>query len=96
MDLFQLTRALIDIESITKNELAVGEFLLSHLSALAVRHQGRVERMDVEPGRFNVFAHWGDPLVTLSTHMDTVPPHVPSREDQDRIWGRAPRASSPP
>ena len=88
MDLFQLTRTLIDIESITKNELAVGEFLLSHLSALAARHQGRVERMDVEPGRFNVFAHWGDPLVTLSTHMDTVPPHVPSREDEERIWGR--------
>jgi acetylornithine deacetylase len=87
-DLFQLTRALIDIESITKNELAVGEFLLSHLSALGWRYQGRVERMDVEPGRFNVFAHWGDPLVTLSTHMDTVPPHVPSREDEERIWGR--------
>jgi acetylornithine deacetylase len=88
MDLFQLTRALIDIESITKNELAVGEFLLSHLSALAWHYQGRVERMDVEPGRFNVFVHWGEPLVTLSTHMDTVPPHVPSREDEDRIWGR--------
>jgi acetylornithine deacetylase len=88
MDLFQLTRTLIDIESITKNELAVGEFLLSHLSSLAERHQGRVERMDVEPGRFNVFAHWGDPLVTLSTHLDTVPPHVPSREDAERIWGR--------
>ena len=27
-------------------------------------------------------------VVTLSTHMDTVPPHVPSREDEERIWGR--------
>ena len=49
MDLFQLTRALIDIESITKNELAVGEFLLSHLSALAARHEGRVERYQELP-----------------------------------------------
>ena len=88
MDLFQLTRTLIDIESITQNEEAVGEFLLQHLSTLAARHQGRVERMDVEPQRFNVFAHWGEPLVTLSTHMDTVPPHFPSREDEERIWGR--------
>jgi acetylornithine deacetylase len=88
MDLYQLTRTLVDIESITGNEEAVGEFLANYLSTLAARHQGRVERMDVEPGRFNVFAHWGEPVVTLSTHMDTVPPHVPWREDQDRIWGR--------
>jgi len=88
MDLFQLTRTLIDIESVTQNEEAVGEFLLKHLSTLAARHQGRVERMDVEPHRFNVFAHWGEPQVTLSTHMDTVPPHFPSREDEERIWGR--------
>ena len=42
----------------------------------------------VENGRFNVFAYWGTPLVTLSTHMDTVPPFFPSREDADHIWGR--------
>jgi acetylornithine deacetylase len=35
-----------------------------------------------------VFAHWGDPLVTLSTHIDTVPPFMPSWEDAERIWGR--------
>jgi acetylornithine deacetylase len=88
MDLFELTRKLIDIESITLNEREAGEFLFAHLSEMAVRHQGRVERMDVEPGRFNVFAHWGNPVVTLSTHMDTVPPFVPSREDAENIWGR--------
>jgi acetylornithine deacetylase len=44
--------------------------------------------MDVEPGRFNVFAYWGEPVVTLSTHIDTVPPFVPSREDEQSIWGR--------
>jgi acetylornithine deacetylase len=43
----------------------------------------------VEPRRFNVFAQWGDELdVTLSTHMDTVPPFIASREDDSRIWGR--------
>jgi len=35
-----------------------------------------------------VFAHWGEPVVTLSTHIDTVPPFFPSREDSENIWGR--------
>jgi acetylornithine deacetylase len=48
-----------------------------------------VERIEVEPRRFNVFAQWGDRLaVTLSTHMDTVPPFIASREDDEHIWGR--------
>ena len=88
MDPFQLTRALIDIESITGNEPAVGAFVLVHLQELALRHSGEVERHEVEPGRFNVFAHWGAPVVTLSTHLDTVPPFIPSREDGEFIWGR--------
>ena len=36
-----------------------------------------------------MFAQWGEPLVvTLSTHIDTVPPFFTSREDDDHIWGR--------
>ncbi len=88
MHLFELTRALVDIESITGNEKAAGEFLCRQLGALAERYSGYVERMEVEPGRFNVLARWGEPVVTLSTHMDTVPPFVPSREDETHIWGR--------
>ena len=42
----------------------------------------------LKPDRFNVLAMWGKPLVTLSTHMDTVPPFFPSREDAELIWGR--------
>jgi acetylornithine deacetylase len=44
--------------------------------------------LEVAPQRFNVYASWGDPIVTLSTHMDTVPPFVPSRDDSEYIWGR--------
>ncbi len=84
----ELTRALVDIESITNHEEAVATFLLEHLSRLAARTSGRVERCEVEAHRFNVFAYWGDPLVTLSTHMDTVPPFFPSREDDEFVWGR--------
>lgn len=88
MDLFGLTCRLIDIESLTGNEKAAGEFLAAHLAGLAARHQGQVEMLEAAPNRFNVFAAFGEPVVTLSTHMDTVPPHVPSREDETRIWGR--------
>jgi acetylornithine deacetylase len=88
MSVFELTRALVDIESVTGNEKHVGDYLLAHLSSLAANHAGQVERQDVEPGRFNVLASWGKPIVTLSTHMDTVPPFFPSRENEECIWGR--------
>src|ERR1700674_2619645 len=88
MDLFELTRALVDIESVTNNEGRAGEFLFRHLSPLAAKYSGCVERMKVEAQRFNVLASWGTPVVTLSTHMDTVPPFFPSREDDEFLWGR--------
>ena len=88
MSVFELTRRLVDLESITGNEKAVGDFLYDCLRPLAERYGGQIERMDVEPERFNVFAWWGEPLIVLSTHMDTVPPFFPSREDDEFIWGR--------
>lgn len=88
MNVFELTRTLVDIESITENERAVGAFLYGYLAELTDRTGGRAERMEVEPDRFNVLACWGQPVVTLSTHMDTVPPFFASREDGEFIWGR--------
>jgi acetylornithine deacetylase len=88
MNVFELTRALVDIESITENEGAVGAFLEKYLAKIAERTGGRVERMEVEPGRFNLLATWGKPVVTLSTHMDTVPPFFASRDDGEFLWGR--------
>jgi acetylornithine deacetylase len=88
MNLFELTRALVDIESTTGHEKNVGDYLFAHLSALAAQYGGRVERMTAEANRDNVFAAWGEPVVTLSTHMDTVPPFFGSREDGEFVWGR--------
>jgi len=88
MNVFELTRALVEIESTTKHEKAVGDFLYAQLAALAARFDGHVEKMSVSPERDNVFATFGEPIVTLSTHMDTVPPFFPSREDDEFIWGR--------
>ena len=88
MNVFELTRALVDIESTTNHEKNVGDYLFTHLSALTARYDGRIERISVEPNRDNIFAYWGEPVVTLSTHMDTVPPFFGSREDEEFIWGR--------
>ncbi len=89
MELLPLTRSLIEIESITPNEERIGLFLYDYIAQLASRYGGVAERMDVEAGRFNVFARFGDaPVVTLSTHMDTVPPFVAWREEAEFIWGR--------
>ena len=88
MNLFELTRALVDIESTTHHEQPVADFVFSYLSALAARFPGHLERISAAPGRDNLFASWGEPVVTLSTHMDTVPPFFPSHEDADFIWGR--------
>jgi acetylornithine deacetylase len=87
MDVFALTRKLIDIESTTGMETAVGEALAGELTQLGYD----VERMAVEGDRFNVWAtHPGhpNPELVLSTHMDTVPPFIPSSETDDRIYGR--------
>jgi acetylornithine deacetylase len=89
MHLFELTRALIDIDSTTGREREIGDFLFRHLEALVERAgDGTVERMPVEADRFNLFAAWGEPVVVLSTHIDTVPPFFPSSEDEEHIHGR--------
>lgn len=88
MPLFSLTRALIDIDSTTGREREIGEILHVHLNKLAAGTDGTVERMPVEKDRFNVLAAWGEPIVVLSTHMDTVPPFIPSSEDGEFIRGR--------
>jgi acetylornithine deacetylase len=92
-DPFALTRRLVDIESITGNELPVSKELESILNGLAERFGGSVERIHVENNeqgqpRDNLYCVFGRPHVTLSTHMDTVPPFFPSREDHEFVWGR--------
>jgi acetylornithine deacetylase len=88
MHVFDLTRALIDIPSITPEEEQVGQYLYDYLSRICATHNGVVEKQEVEPKRFNIYAYFGTPYLTLSTHMDTVPPYVPSRVDDEFIWGR--------
>lgn len=87
MDAVTFTRQLIDIESISGNESAVGNYLYGELCRVGYQ----TKKMPVEGDRFNVYATHPDhpnPTVVLSTHMDTVPPFIPSSEDETRIYGR--------
>ena len=51
MHLFELTRALVDIESTTNHEKNVGDYLFARLSALAQNSNGQIERLSAEPNR---------------------------------------------
>ena len=84
MELFTLTRNLIDIESITGNEKRMAVFLGDRLQTMGAE----VSLEEAGPDRPNVVACWGKPDVVLSTHLDTVPPFFPSREDDEFIYGR--------
>jgi len=84
MDLFELTKTLVNINSVTGQEGACAEFMRDYLGTAGFA----VATQPVSPGRYNVFAVKGKPRVVLSTHMDTVPPFFPSREDADFIYGR--------
>ena len=87
MDVVALTKQLVDIESITGNEGAVGDFLFRELCRLGYQ----AKKISVEGERCNVFATAPEqprPAVVFSTHMDTVPPFIGSSEDATRVYGR--------
>ena len=84
MELFEITHTLINLESVTGHEKACAEFLRDHLTG----RKFQVELQPVSRDRANVFARWGKPDIVLSTHLDTVPPFFPAREDEEFIYGR--------
>jgi acetylornithine deacetylase len=87
MDAITLTRQLVDIESVSGNEAAVGNYLYGELCRIGYQ----TRKIPVEGDRFDVYATLPEqpsPEVVFSTHMDTVPPFIPSSEDAARIYGR--------
>jgi acetylornithine deacetylase len=84
-DVLRLAAELMAIDSTSGQE---GE-LMAHVSLMLESRGWRVKRIPVTPGRTNVFATCVHaPIVTLSTHLDTVPPYIPPRIDGDTLWGR--------
>ena len=85
IDVLRLTRELIDIPSVTGEEFEIG----NSLGELLMRRGYQVELQDIAPERSNIVARSGDrPRIVLSTHLDTVPPFIPSTEDDEFIYGR--------
>ncbi len=85
MNLFELTKTLIDIPSVSDDEQAVGFFLRDYLQNLG----WTVELQAVSDNQNNVIAYLNKtPRVFFSTHMDTVPPFIAASEDAEKIYGR--------
>ena len=87
MDVAAFTRTLVDIESVTGNEGPLGNFLCQELTRMGYQAQ----KMTAELERCNVLATFPEqsrPEVVFSTHMDTVPPFIPSWEDSTSVYGR--------
>jgi len=89
-----LMKQLVDIESTTYNEGTVAAFLAQFLT----ERKFDVEKTPVpQPTeskfhgeRANIYAgRSGEtPDIVFSTHIDTVPPFIPSSEDSEYIYGR--------
>ena len=84
MDIFELTKHLINLESVTGHERDVGLFVRDILE----KNGFEVADQTVDETRFNLFATHGKPKVVLSTHLDTVPPFFPASETEEFIFGR--------
>jgi acetylornithine deacetylase len=82
--LFRLTTNLVGIPSVTGQEEACCKFMADYLAGCG----WQVEKLPVSPGRFDILATRGKPEVVLSSHLDTVPPFIPPREDAEFIHGR--------
>jgi acetylornithine deacetylase len=84
-DPIQLTTQLMSIDSTSGGEGDVIAWLDRYLGERGFRTQ----RIAVSDGRADLFATAHDaPLVTLSTHLDTVPPFIPPRVEDGKIHGR--------
>jgi acetylornithine deacetylase len=94
IDPIRLTRDLVEIESTTYYEGPCGDFLEGFLGSRG----WDVEKTAVPPPtdcapcgpRWNVYAGPAgqSPDLVFSTHIDTVPPYLPFREDDEFIYGR--------
>jgi acetylornithine deacetylase len=84
VDVVALTADLLAIESPTGGEGKA----VDYVSRWLVSRGWNVTVQEVSPGRGNVWASRAGGGVTLSTHLDTVPPYIAPRLAEDRLFGR--------
>ncbi len=94
LDPIQLTRELVAIQSTTYHEGAVGDFLDELLRRRGWATEKTAVPQPADSGtdgpRWNLYAAMAGqtPDLVFSTHLDTVPPYIPLREDDAYLYGR--------
>jgi acetylornithine deacetylase len=94
IDPIRFTQQLCEIESTTYFEGRVGDFLADYLAGrgwdVEKTPVPQPEESSGKGPRWNVYAGAAGqtPDLVFSTHMDTVPPYIPFREDAEFIYGR--------
>ncbi len=83
-DVVALATELLSIDSTTGREREAVDVVARWL----VARGWNVTLQEVEPGRSNVWATRAGGGVTLSTHLDTVPPYIAPRLHDGRLYGR--------
>jgi acetylornithine deacetylase len=83
-DVVALAAELLALQSSTGAEGPAVDFVSSWL----ITRGWNVTSQEVAKGRANVWASHGSGAVTLSTHLDTVPPYIGPRLDKARLYGR--------
>src|SRR5215468_1029752 len=83
-DVVALAAELLTIDSSTGAESGAVDFVSKWL----VARGWNVHLQEVSRGRANIWASRSGKGVTLSTHLDTVPPYIAPRLDGDRLRGR--------
>src|SRR5260370_27330327 len=84
MDVFELLKRMIAIQSISGDEQGIADFLAEYLAGAGFI----VEVQEAAEHRPNVYARRGDPVLVLSSHTDTVPPYIEYSEDGEYVYGR--------
>ena len=84
VDVVSLAAELLAAQSPTGAEGPAVDFV----SGWLIRRGWDVMLQEVAPGRSNVWATRRGGGVTLSTHLDTVPPYYPPRLEGSRLYGR--------
>ena len=84
VDVVALAAELLAIESSSGNEGRIVDFV----SRWLISRGWNVTVQEVSDRRGNIWASRAGGGVTLSTHLDTVPPFVPPRLDGTRLYGR--------
>src|SRR5262249_38808013 len=84
MDIFQFTRELMEIESISWSEGAAGRWLRDYMAGARFE----VTTQSVTSDRIKGYARGSDPVVTFSSYTDTAPPFQAFTAGDKSIYGR--------